>query len=596
MRSPLQECVGVSDARCAELFRELKNPYFIGDDPGLTQTTGWFEAWDSKPSVYAIAATSAADIKAGVDFARERNLRLVVRGGGDSYQGTSNAADSLLIWTRRMRELTMHDGFVGRGCERTAEPVPAVTLGAGRLWGHTYNEVGTGHGRYVQGGGCATVGVAGLVQSGGFGSFSKRYGTAASNLLEAEIVTADGQVRVVNECQDPDLLWALKGGGGGTFGAVSRITLATHDLPQYFGYVGARVAAESDEGFRGLIARTVDFYADELFNVHWGESFDVNHDRSIDFSMTFQGLDDAQARRLWDRFLGSVRSTPGLKVEGELTLLTIPANRFWDPSQPQRAPTVLHDDRPGAPAGNFFEQGNLGEAGWYLHGYQSAWLPADLLAPARRASLVDMLHAAAHHFSVSIHCNKGLAGGDAAAIARSRDTAMNPAAFDAFALAIVAGGGDPAYPGVPGHEPNTGGAASRDAAAITAAMGSCTAWCRSPRPGPTCRRPTTSTRTGRTRTSDPTTRGWRRSRRRTTRRACSTCTTVSAARDGRTTVSPGARVRSTGTTSPETAQSGWASPQDWEGSPHGVDNSSATRESSPVPSPVSGVPEVTVSP
>src|ERR1700754_4569084 len=85
--------------------------------------------------------------------------------------------------------------------------------------------------RYVQGGGCASLGVAGPVQGGGFGSFSKRYGLAAASLLQAEIVTADGVTRTVNACQDPDLFWALKGGGGGSFGVVTRLTLQTHDLP-----------------------------------------------------------------------------------------------------------------------------------------------------------------------------------------------------------------------------------------------------------------------------------------------------------------------------------------------------------------------------
>jgi FAD/FMN-containing dehydrogenase len=78
------------------------------------------------------------------------------------------------------------------------------------------------NGRYVQGGGCTTVGVAGLVQSGGFGSFSKHYGTAAAGLLEAEVVTADGKVCVANACTNADLFWALKGGGGGTFGELRR--------------------------------------------------------------------------------------------------------------------------------------------------------------------------------------------------------------------------------------------------------------------------------------------------------------------------------------------------------------------------------------
>jgi FAD/FMN-containing dehydrogenase len=70
--------------------------------------------------------------------------------------------------------------------------------------------VTTEGGRYVQGGGCLTVGVAGLVQAGGFGSFSKNFGTAAASLSEAEIVTADGIVRIANRCTNPDLFWGSK--------------------------------------------------------------------------------------------------------------------------------------------------------------------------------------------------------------------------------------------------------------------------------------------------------------------------------------------------------------------------------------------------
>jgi FAD/FMN-containing dehydrogenase len=87
-------------------------------------------------------------------------------------------------------------------------------------------------GRFVRGGGSTTVAVAGLVQSGGFGDFCKQYGTAAGSLLEAEIVTADGRVRIVNACRDPDLFWAIKGGGGGTFGVVTKVVRKTFELPE----------------------------------------------------------------------------------------------------------------------------------------------------------------------------------------------------------------------------------------------------------------------------------------------------------------------------------------------------------------------------
>ena len=214
MQSPLSACVGASpDPTCAEVFKELKNPYYLGDEVGLTQTLGWVGAWTSRPSVYAVAAEATGDVVAAVNFARKNNLRLVVKGGGGSYLGTSNAAESLLIWTRHMKAVVLHDAFVGAGCAGSVEPQPAVSIGAGAIWGHVYNEVTTKGGRYVQGAGGMTVGVTGLILGGGFGSFSKAYGIAGASLLEAEIVTADGDIKVANACSNPDLFWALKGGG-----------------------------------------------------------------------------------------------------------------------------------------------------------------------------------------------------------------------------------------------------------------------------------------------------------------------------------------------------------------------------------------------
>jgi hypothetical protein len=134
VRSPLQTC-GEPAARiaCDDLFKELKNPYFVGDDVGLTQTTGWVDAWTFRPSVYAVAAETAEDVAAAVNFARDNNLRLVVKGGGHSYLGRSNAADSLLIWTRPMNAIVLHDAFTAQGC--AAPPQPAVSIGAGAIWG-----------------------------------------------------------------------------------------------------------------------------------------------------------------------------------------------------------------------------------------------------------------------------------------------------------------------------------------------------------------------------------------------------------------------------------------------------------------------------
>lgn len=473
VQSPIAPCQSSpGSAACQDIFKLLKNPYYIGDHAGATQTSGWADAWTSTPSTYAIAARSTADVVAGVNFARENNLRLVVKGGGHSYQGTSNAADSLLIWTRAMNKITMHDAFIARTCPGRQVPQPAVTVESGALWMHTYDAVTTRAGRYVQGGGCATVGVAGLIQSGGFGSFSKNYGMAAAALLEAEIVTADGVVRTVNACSNADLFWAIKGGGGGTFGVVTKLTLKTRELPNFFGGAFVTIKASSDAAFQRLVREFISFYRETLFNPHWGESVAFQPNNILSITMVFQGFDDLQAQNIWRPFFDWIGASPqDFNMLSTPKVQSMPARNFWDPEflRQNLSSLVLADDRPGAPDNNWFWAGNLGEAGWFLHGYQSTWMPASLLKKDQQELLTDALFASSRYWRVALHFNKGLAGAPADAIAAARDTATNPAVLDAFALAIVAGEEPPAFTGVTGHEPDLV-AARNDAAEIDKSM------------------------------------------------------------------------------------------------------------------------------
>jgi FAD/FMN-containing dehydrogenase len=454
---------------CAALREQIRNPYFIGDNPALTQTSGWQDAWLSQASSYVVAAREAADIAAAVHFARTHKLRLVVKGGGHSYKGTSNAPDSLLVWTRAMNAVNLHDAFVPQGGRRE-DAVPAVSVGAGAMWIDAYTAVTTKAGRYVQGGGCTTVGVAGLVQGGGFGSFSKRYGTAAASLLEAEIVTADGQVRIANAHTNPDLFWAIKGGGGGTFGIVTRLTLRTHELPAYFGGIFGDIVANSDEAFKALVARFIGFYRERLFNPHWGETVSLREGRELHLSMVCQGLDRDEARAVWAPFLDWVRAS-GQYTFKEPTIMAIPARHFWDPDfWDKTIPGIMtRDGREGAAPHHVVWTGDREQAGWFIHGYESTWLPASLLEEGAQARLVDSLCAAAKQWDVGLHFNKGLAGAPQEALAAVRSTSTHPGVTEAFALAIIAGGGDAAFPGMPGAQVDAARARSR-AAKIRSAM------------------------------------------------------------------------------------------------------------------------------
>lgn len=470
--SPLAAAARSGGLGADALFKALKNPYYLGDDPSLTQTLGWVDAWTSQPSLMAVAAEGAADVAAAVDFARRHNLRLVVKGGGHSYFGNSNAANSLLVWTRRLDGVDLHDSFIPQGAPPGVAGEQAVSVGSGAIWGRVYDAVAAKGGRYVQGGGCLTVGVAGFVQGGGFGSLSKQFGTGAANLIEAEVVTADGRVRTVNAYRDPDLFFALRGGGGGTFGVVTNLTLRTHPLPSTIGAAMLAVEAGSGPAWRALVERMIAFYASDLFNPAWGEQLRFTPGRRLQATMVCHGLSQEQIETAWRPLLDWVAERGAdYRLESPPAFIAIPGEKFWDPSFLRSMPggLVLQDPRPGASPDDIFWASNLGEAGQVLNAFQSAWLPSRLLEPERQSSLVDALIAASKEWDVSLHTNKAIGGGSRYALEATAQTSTNPEVLDAFALLICAADGPPAWPGIPGHEPDVA-RGRREAAGVARAM------------------------------------------------------------------------------------------------------------------------------
>ena len=456
VESPLRACVTDPGSPAAEAaLANLRNPYAIQDDPGAFQTTGWFGAFENRHSPLAVAAESAADVAAALDFARERGVGLVIKGTGHDYLGRSGAPGSLLIWTHRMREITMHDTFCPAGTDGPG--VPAISVGAGTRWLEAY-QMAARHGRYVQGGGCVSVGAAGgFPQGGGFGSFSRRYGTAAGNVLEAEVVLASGEIVVANEARHADLFWALRGGGGGTFGVVTRLTMRTYPMPDTFISVRGTIRASGDAEFRRLLTQLVRFLP-SLCNDRWGEQIILSGDNSVEFGMLAVDLTDQQAREAWRPFLDWVDGQPGAFALA-VSIKTVPFGALWDAGlRDQLSPgSVSHDDRPGAPRERFWFATNQLEVSWYVLAYGSRWLPRRLFDDAD--ALADALFEASRSWPFLLHVNKALSGAAPEAVARDRGTAINPAVFDAAALALTVSWQQYAFPGVPGHEPDAENAA-----------------------------------------------------------------------------------------------------------------------------------------
>ena len=174
-----------------------------------------------------VAAESAADVAVAVAFATAHNIRVAVKSSGHDIQGRSTAASSLLIWMARMRNVTVLESFAA--CEGDA-PVAAVSAAPGDSYGELYALLDPE--RIVVGGSARTVSAAGGHLLGGGHSFvSPHFGLAVDNILSAEVVLANATVVRASACENSDLFWALRGGGGASFGVLTGVVHRLHNTP-----------------------------------------------------------------------------------------------------------------------------------------------------------------------------------------------------------------------------------------------------------------------------------------------------------------------------------------------------------------------------
>lgn len=175
---------------------------------------------------YAVNASGASEYIETLAFAKQRNIRLVIRNTGHDYLGKSTGAGSLALWTHHLKDITVLDysSYVYSG--------KAMRVGAG-VQAAEAQSVAHALGLVVVEGACPTVGIAGgYTQGGGAGPLGSKFGLAADQVLEWEVITPDGQILIATPGQNSDLYWALSGGGGGTYGVVLSMTMKLHpDTP-----------------------------------------------------------------------------------------------------------------------------------------------------------------------------------------------------------------------------------------------------------------------------------------------------------------------------------------------------------------------------
>lgn len=208
--------IELEKAAIKELGDAMTGPVMLSGHPDYDGARKvWNGMHDKHPALIA-RCQNADDIRHAVDFARERDLLLAVRGGGHSWPGKSVCDDGLMLDLADMKNVDVDVAGRTAWCD------------GGALLGHL-DDATLADGLVTTAGVVSHTGVGGYTLGGGFGRLNRKYGLTIDNVLGAEIVTADGQLRHVRADNEPDLFWAIRGGGG-NFGVVSRFHYQLHPM------------------------------------------------------------------------------------------------------------------------------------------------------------------------------------------------------------------------------------------------------------------------------------------------------------------------------------------------------------------------------
>mmetsp|Transcript_2860 Transcript_2860/g.6726 ORF Transcript_2860/g.6726 Transcript_2860/m.6726 type:complete len:621 (-) Transcript_2860:68-1930(-) len=177
---------------------------------------------------YIVEAKQASDIQAALNFSKTHDVQVTVKTTGHSYHGASTAKDSLLIWMQNFEKNgTIYDNYTSCDGAKTYHAVVAVN--GGETWNDVIEAVGPNY-HAVTGGGRTVSAAGGWLQGSGLSFTSRKYGLGVDQAVQFEAVLADGTMVTANACENTDLYWALRGGGGGTFGVVTNVLYELHPV------------------------------------------------------------------------------------------------------------------------------------------------------------------------------------------------------------------------------------------------------------------------------------------------------------------------------------------------------------------------------
>ncbi|MEV4019796.1 FAD-binding oxidoreductase [Nonomuraea angiospora] len=244
---------------------------------------------------YVLRPKSVADVRAGVRFAAGTGLALSVRGGGHAFAGFGTNDDGIVIDLSGLAQVEVIDK------ERHL-----VRIGGGATWGQVATALAP-HGLAISSGDTKSVGVGGLTLTGGIGWKVRKYGLALDSMVAAELVTADGAVVRASAEENPELFWAIRGGGG-NFGIVTAFEFAAHPTTDVFHGKIAFPASEAAGVLRGW-ADYLRTAPEELTSIaNFANPFAGGPEAPVEIFVTFDGDDPELAAQALDpiRRLGTV--------------------------------------------------------------------------------------------------------------------------------------------------------------------------------------------------------------------------------------------------------------------------------------------------